>query len=303
MPTVTGAEGSYVQAALAYQDGDRERAITALRNALQENPDLIMARFLLGSIYRDKGEYESAADQYKRVIELDPYTYTNHYNLGLMYHLLNRLQEAAVSYLQALKLNPQDAKSNMNLGMVYAALGNPELGLPYVRRAAELAPRSAETMSNYAVVLDTLGQYPAAEDAYRKAMELDSDRMETAVNLAGCLVAQKRYSEAISVYDNVLKGHDSSLLRQRFGFALLQAGRLDDAAAQFKLALDQNAQNYQACNGLGDVQIARYRQSSLLDETKRDAAIKWWKKSLEINPQQPRVSALVIEYSGEKLFP
>jgi tetratricopeptide (TPR) repeat protein len=292
----------YVKGAMAHQRGDDDQAIAALQAALQENPDLIMARFLLGTIYRDRGEYSAAAVQYKRVVELDPYVASNHYNLGLMYHLLNRLQEAATSYLSALKLNALDVKSNMYLGMVYTALGRADLGLPYVRKAAELDPKNAHAAANLAVVLDTLGDYPAAELSYRRALELDSTRVEVVINLAGCLVSQKRYKEAISLYEQALRLNDSTLLRQRYGNTLVAAGQFDEAIVQFNAALKQNPANYHALNGLGDAYIEQYRKSSMLDETKRAAAVDAWKKSLALNGNQPKISELVKEYS-EGLFP
>src|ERR1041385_966116 len=148
--SVSGSMGTahYVDGALAYQNGKRERAISALHLALRDNPNLIMARYLLGTIYKDQSEYEAAAKQFQRVVELDPYSYSNHYNLGLMYHLLNRLQEAMGSYMRALELNPLDSKTNMNIGLVYTALGDPQKGLPYVQKAADLDPKSADAQAN-----------------------------------------------------------------------------------------------------------------------------------------------------------
>ena len=299
---VAGTSG-YVAGALAYQEGQRERAIEALQSALRDNPNLIMARFLLGGIYKDKGDYRAAAGEFEKVVELDPYVSSNHYNLGLMYHLLNELQKAAVSYLNALKLNALDPKSNMNLGMVYTALGNPELGLPYVKRAVEIDPQSAEAAANLGVVLDTLQNYKEAETAYRRALELDKNRLETAANLAGCLVAQKRFNEAIRVFEEILRESDSSLLRQRYGYALSQGGKFDESVRQYQQALKLSANNYHAMNGIGDALIGQYRQSAMLDEGKRAQAVAYWKKSLELNPNQPRLTALITEYSKGSLFP
>ncbi|MFI5378895.1 MAG: tetratricopeptide repeat protein [Tepidisphaerales bacterium] len=293
----------YVDGALAYQEGDKERALSALQNALQDNPDLIMARFLLASLSRDKGDFEAAAENYKKVVDLDPFSYTNHYNLGLMYHLLAKLQEAAASYLEAIRLNPVDAKSNMNLGLVYTALGKPDKGLPYAQKAVEVEPRSADAQSNLAVVLDSLGLFPEAERHYLTALELDSNRPETAINLAGNLVSQKRYKDAIAAYEQILRTRDNSLVRQRLGYALLQAGRMDEAIREFETALKQNSKNYQAHNGLGDTMIQQYRASAMLDEKKRSAAIGHWKTSLEINPEQARVQAMLKEYTNKALFP
>jgi tetratricopeptide (TPR) repeat protein len=58
---VASGNDLYVKGALAYQEGDRERAMAALQSAIQQNPDLIMARFLLGNIHRDRNEYAAAA--------------------------------------------------------------------------------------------------------------------------------------------------------------------------------------------------------------------------------------------------
>jgi tetratricopeptide (TPR) repeat protein len=213
------------------------------------------------------------------------------------------LQEAASSYLAALKLNPHDMKSNMYLGLVYTALGKPQAGLPYAQKAAEIDPQSCEAHANLAVVLDAVKDYPAAEREYRRAIELDSNRVETLVNLAGNLAAQKRFKEAISVYEQVLKQKDSSLLRQRYGYALLGNGQPPEAIREFQAALQSNPRNYQAMNGLGDALLAQYRDSAMLDEQKRAQAMDYLKKSLDVNPQQPKVTALIKEYAGGTIFP
>src|SRR2546421_3241319 len=72
----------YVQAVQAYNAGDRERAIMNLMAATRINPDLIMARALLGDLYRAGGQYEDAASQYEVLVKLDPYTALNFYKLG-----------------------------------------------------------------------------------------------------------------------------------------------------------------------------------------------------------------------------
>jgi tetratricopeptide (TPR) repeat protein len=302
-PTETNATKLYVRGHLDYQQQNYDRSLRSLEAALRSDPNLIMARFLLGTIHREKGEYEAAAQQYERVVQLDPYSYTNHYYLGLMNHLLNRLQEAAANYLTALKLNANDMKSNMYLGLVYTALGKPDVGLPYARRAVELDPRSAEAAANLGVVLDSNGDFAGAEANYRRALELDPNRAETLVNLAGVLMSQKRYKDATTAYEQALKIQDSSLVRVRYGYALLYSGRLDEAVSAFNQALEQNQRNYQALNGLGDAAAAQYKASSLLDEKKRSDAVTYWKRSLNIQPEQPRVAALVIEYSKGGLIP
>ena len=49
--------------------------------------------------------------------------------------------------------------------------------------------------------------------------------------------------------------------------------------------------------------LVKYRQSANLDEGKRAAAVDHWRRSLSIQPNQPKVSELVKEYGEMKPFP
>src|SRR5262245_412956 len=112
----------YVQAVEAYNIKDYNRAIVLLNEAVRQNPELRMARAMLGDLYRARGDNLSAIPNYEKLAQLDPYTPLNHYKLGLAYQLVNRLKDAAGAYLRALQLDPKDWRSNMNLGLVYLAL-------------------------------------------------------------------------------------------------------------------------------------------------------------------------------------
>src|SRR4051812_16820000 len=107
---------SYVQGVKAYQSGDTTKALSNLQEAVKKKSDLVMARSMLGDLYRSQSDYDSAREQYEIVARLDPYEYSNHYRLGLAYQLLEKFREAAASYLKALNLKPDDPQTNMYLG-------------------------------------------------------------------------------------------------------------------------------------------------------------------------------------------
>jgi Tfp pilus assembly protein PilF len=302
-PETVHADGLYASGAMALQEGQTERAVTDLKAAVGENPNLIMARFLLGNIYRDQGDLPQAAEQYERVVELDPYSYTNHYNLALTQHLMNHLRQARDSYLRAIDLKPDDFKSNMNLGLVYAATGEGNLGVPYARHATEINPASPDAWANLGVVLDAAGHLVDADNAYRKAIELDSTRLEPQYNLAANLVTREKYYEAVAIYERIVQKSDTSMAHERYGSALQHAGRTADAITQLNIALKLNPRNFRALNALGDSSMAQYRDSIMLDEQKRAAAIDYWQRSLLINPEQPRIAEMVKKYATAGLFP
>jgi tetratricopeptide (TPR) repeat protein len=298
-----GAHGkgvdNYVQAMQQYHAGDKERAMAQLIEATRKNPNLIMPRVMLGDMYRSEGNYDDAVKQYEQVTKMDPYYSSNWYKLGVGYQFMERLKDAAGSYQKALKITPKDAKSNMNLGLVQLYLGNTEEALNYARKATDLEPKSAAAWSNLGVTLDAAGQYPKAEEAYRKSIDLDPDNPATLINLATNLLSQDKAPEAAEVMKRAAGISNTAPVRKRYGDALAKSGRYDDAIAQYQLALKLDPKYYAAMTEIGFTRIAEYRKGLELDDGKRIEALTNWKKSLEINQNQPKVQAAVKEWNAK----
>ncbi|HZZ43050.1 MAG TPA: tetratricopeptide repeat protein [Tepidisphaeraceae bacterium] len=299
-PKSSGVD-SYVQGANAMDAGDKQRAVAALQRSIQQNPELITPRIMLGGVYRSDGDYQSALTQYQTLVKLDPYTASNHYYLGLCYQLLDRLQDAANSYQQALKLKPNDADANMNLGLVYLATGRLDDATQHTLAATKINPKSAPAWANYAVTLDAIGDYTNAESAYRRSLELDSSQPTTLLNLATNLVLQNRGGDAIPLFEQGLKQEDSALGRKRYGDALSQVKRYDDAIRQYDAALKLNPRYFPVFNEMGKAFIALYRAGYELDDSQRQSAVAAWRKGLEINPNQPDTQALIDQWSKQPL--
>jgi tetratricopeptide (TPR) repeat protein len=292
----------YVSAVRAHIDGDDERAIASLEKATAADPDLTMARGMLGDLYRSKGQYDKAVPQYEAMTRLDPYAPANHYKLGIAYQFLRRLEDAAASYLRALKLDPKDANTNMNLGLVYLALGQPEDAVRYTEKATLLDPNSPAGFSNLGVALEASGDYARAETAYRRSLDLDPQNEQTLLNLGLNLIQQNKGADAVSIMERVLKTSDDPVTRKRYGDALARAGRYDEAVKQYQAALEKNPNYYQAMNEIGFVRIAEYRKSLELDDAKRKSALVHWQKSLQINKNQPRIETAIADWGEKMLF-
>ncbi len=293
---------SYVQGVLAYQKGDTDTAMAKLQDAVNKKEDLVMARSMLGDLYRSKSDYEAAKQQYRVVARLDPYDYQHHYHLGLVYQFLNELQDAAAAYIRALNLKPTDAPSNMNLGTVYLALGKPEDAIVYAERAAELDPRSAPAFANLGVTLDAAGQFAKAETAYRKSLDLDSNQPLIRLYLGENLLQQKKATEARSVLAELVRVQDNSLHRKRLGDAYAGEKNYAEAVNQYTAALKQDPNYYPALNEIGAVRIEEYQKGLELDDAKRKSAVDSWQQSLSIRRDQPRILALVQKWSKAPMF-
>lgn len=291
----SGAIQTYVRGVYAYESGD-EGAIDTLREAIQQNPQLIMPRILLGKIYKDKGDYAAAIEYLEGVTRLDPHDPEHRYNLGVSYQMIQRLQEAASSYQAALKINPNDFGSNMNLGLVYLALGDIGKAVQYAERATELRPDSAEAHANLAVTLDSAGQYARAENAYRRSLEMAPAQAGTLINYANNLLAQQKWQDAVQVLNAALKLENTPYLQKRLGDAYAMGGQLDTAIQQYQVALKANPKYYSAMNEQARVLIQQYQAGMELQENLRDQALGLWRQSLEINSNQPNVRTTVEQW-------
>ena len=289
VPPPPKAVNMYVAGAVAYQQGQREEAVQKLLDATTANPELVMARELLGDLFREMGDYGKAESEYEALVKLDPYGASSWRRLGVAQHLLNKLLKAEASYSRAIKLEPGDWESHMNLGVVYYALGRRDDAVRMATRATELASDKAVAWSNLGAVLDAGGKYADGEKAFRKSLELDTNQPALLLNLSTNLLYQAKPREAVSVLDQLVRVKDSAVARKRYGDALLMVKRDADAEEQYRAALKIDPNHYAALNAIAAMRIAEYRKGMQLDDSKRDAALAAWKQSLAINPRQAEV--------------
>ncbi|HWB52990.1 MAG TPA: tetratricopeptide repeat protein [Tepidisphaeraceae bacterium] len=292
----------YVEGAELLQQGRRQQAIAELEAAVQENPDLISPRNLLGKAYRDDREYKKALVEYQNLVRLDPYTVSNHYYLGLCYHLLDQLGNAEAAYLDALRLDPRDFKSNMNLGLVKLALGEDQAAVHYLQTATDIDPKSAPAWSNYAVALDSIGHYAEAEQCYRRSLELDANNTAALLDFGTNLLLQNKTAEAQAILGPLSNRLDTPMAHKRYGDALAQSKDYTAAKKQYNITLKLDSRYYPALTGLGDVAIAEYEKGLELDDSLRITALSDWKKSLAINSDQSTVGEKVKKWEHPPLF-
>jgi tetratricopeptide (TPR) repeat protein len=279
----------YVAGVRAYQSGDQEAAIANLRAATEENANLIMATSLLADLYKNSEDYEKARELYERVVKLDPYGYDGYYDLGVAQQLTRQADAAIASYQRAIALKPEHPQSNMNLGLAYLAKGDIDNAIKFITRATELDPQNPAAWAYLGLALDGKGQLPEAEKAYRTSLDLKSDQTSTLTNLGANLVRQKKTADAIAILEKATTRDPSPFAPKHYADALAMAGRFDEALTQYDLALQRNPRYLSALNEKAATLIAQYKKGLELDDTKRNAAIDTWKKSLSLNANQPRV--------------
>lgn len=172
----------YTDANLALADGNKyldegetDKAIDVLNQAVKLNPDLAEAWFRLGIAYalaekRDEvlvetneaepqpsskspapkansdKAFEKAVTAYKKLIDANDQDDVAYYNLGRAYNKLNEDEDAARALKQAVKLKPDDTEYQTELGAILIKLAQYQEAIPPLKKALELDPENIRAL-------------------------------------------------------------------------------------------------------------------------------------------------------------
>lgn len=127
----------------------------------------------------------------------------------------------------------------------------------YFQRSEAISIFNPLVFNNLSCIYFKLGDYKKAEEKALMALDLDPSLIPALHNLGNALLKQKRYSEAIEIFEKV-KGNIVSLGRQReaLGFLYLIENECEKAMSEFKKALIVSPSSQSAAINLG---ISQYR--------------------------------------------
>jgi tetratricopeptide (TPR) repeat protein len=151
-------------------EGETQRAINALMQAVKLDPDLAEAWFKLGIAFglteisdqtventnsetespdkpkrvktNSEKAFEKAVTAYKKIIDANPEGDVAYFNLGRAYNKLNEDQDAAKALKQAVKLKPDDTEYQTELGAILIKLAQYHEAIPPLKKALELDPEN-----------------------------------------------------------------------------------------------------------------------------------------------------------------
>ncbi len=131
-------EAHYLLGILATFRGDTERAIKLLEKEIALNPNFAMAYYKLGDAYSRREEWDKAVPLLQKSIWLNP-TYSGPYILlGKAYLRKKDLVNAEGTLRRALQLDPQNSSAHYLLGQTLVQAGRADEGRELLRRSREL---------------------------------------------------------------------------------------------------------------------------------------------------------------------
>lgn len=292
----------YLNRATQYREqGLEDSAFAMFGQALLENPRVVGAHIGIGDIYKERGDYDKASVRFELAAAIEPTNYDAHYNLGVCKQLLGDIPYAIKAYRQAISLSPDSAEANRDLASAYLQQGKPGLALAFAKRATELSPESFGAWANLAFTYSRVERYTEAVDAFRSASELadkDDDLEPVLVGLADAHIRLGNYTRATNTLNTLILKNPTSTVHERLGVCLFKQRKYEEALRQFKQAIELDAEDTAALNGLGVAYMTLYIEGGRDNTYQRDQALKAWSKSLDIKPNQSAITSLVTRYSG-----
>ncbi len=170
-------------------DGETEKAIEALTQAVKLNPDLAEAHFKLGIAYA----LIEARDDTTAAETPTPNTKSKR-SKEIKTNSEKSFEKAVAAYKKVLAGNDDDDAAYFNLGLAYNKLNEDEDAAKSLKEAVTLKPDNTEYQTELGSIYIKLAKYPEAVAALKKAVELDASNAKAEELLEKAVAGRKRVS-------------------------------------------------------------------------------------------------------------
>jgi tetratricopeptide (TPR) repeat protein len=225
-----------IRANIFFQRGDRNAAAKEADAILAENPDSDLAQVSAGKIYAAVGRNDDATKALTRALQLKPaaYIYLNLADVRPVTDYAQRMSDVE----NALKLEPDSVLALDAKAYLLRIKGDYVSSVQLYDQALKIEPNNSDLALQKAIALYKSGQRSDAE----KIFAAQRSKTKTGGSLESVC-----WSETIALFlDQAVEDcREAQRLAPKddtnhLGFALLQAGKLDDALTAFEAAIARN---------------------------------------------------------------
>jgi predicted Zn finger-like uncharacterized protein len=263
--------------ALTARDADTaaQLAQAAWNNGNQGDLEL---SFLLAEAQAARKQNEQAIDTLKRVLEQQADSVKAHHALGNLYQATGKADEAVKSYEAALKVEPTRVITALELAAVQVLLRkDAQNGLAATERAleekvqAQMGPAElARARTLKGIALFQLHKPKEAEQELKAALEKDPTSVLIKGNLAHVLRAQRRFVDALPLYQAVAQAEPQNLdYTEGYITTLIVTGKIEDAQKAVGAANTRFPANARIAYLFGRIEEARDNNTAAEEHYKR----------------------------------
>lgn len=277
----------YLDAVMLRELGQEEAAARQLKAAVTQDPDFVLAHSELGRAYLALNELELAAEAFRQAARLDLWSFQDHMDLATVYEKLGRFDEAARVFARAGELDTESLEAQLAAARCYLNAERAVQALVHCELARQIDAESEEALRLLARAYEMQKDYEQAARLYEELLKDDPKRPESLLALAMAHMRGGRYGRARDVLLGMIQNHpDRPQAFRHLGYCFLKLGEADQAVAMYERAIALDDGDWEAHRGLGVACMIEFQRSG--DEAMRVAALRHWRRSLDIHPDQPR---------------
>lgn len=293
----TAEEAARIDAALAVaQVGDYEQALASFRELLAENPTLTDAHLGMASVLEKSGDLEKAEKSFARAATLERDNFDAQSGHGRVLMGLRRYNDAVRAWHKALVVRPESVEANLGMASAFLGLDQPETALSFAERAVRNDPQSGPARLELARTYERLGRTDEAIHTYEIALELNEPDDQILGSLVKLFCAAKRYAEAANASEELVKIAPSPNAYERLGWARFRLGEYEQSMAAYRKGVELDPNHWPSLNGVGTNAMNKWLTSGKKDDDSRIEARRSFQKSIKVNPDQPKVIAILTQY-------
>jgi protein O-GlcNAc transferase len=199
------ADAAFAECLRLFRAGDFAGSEQAALRAVNSNPRLADAWYVLGRACQQLAKFEEAVAAHRQALQLQPGLAEAHNNLGIALKNLGRVDEALGCYREAVRLRPDYVDARNNLGNALAQLGHDDEAIELFRTVIAARPEYAEAHNNLGIIFKGQGRWAEAESSLRAAIRLRPQLAAAHANLGIVPAERGDLDQALRSYDQALE--------------------------------------------------------------------------------------------------
>jgi tetratricopeptide (TPR) repeat protein len=169
----------------------------------------------LGLIATQEANFDEAVRCFREALQINPDHLIALDNLGNAYRQQKRWAEARQVFEHALTLSPEDPEANYSLGMIYAQQDDTQQAYDYLQKALRARPDYPEALNNLGVLYLRTGRRDPAVETFQHCIQVAPDFDQAYLNLARVHALEGNREQARSILRELLKHRPDHALAQK----------------------------------------------------------------------------------------
>lgn len=174
-----------------------DEAVIWFKKALQQNPELALAHYKLGQIYREKREGKLAYFQLAQAVQQDPKMAEARKEMIFLLVENRALEQAVKVCKEYLEINGDDEEVSLILGNSLAYLKKLDEAVEVLEVTTEKSPESLVARTNLAKILVEKGDVQAGRSMLEELAQENPDAIEVQISLAQLYEKLQSYDLAL----------------------------------------------------------------------------------------------------------